>query len=42
MNNEILNYLELGYTMLNELSSIGGEDYYDAIAYIEDFEPFLS
>ena len=39
---EIPNYLELGYTMLNELSSIGGEDYYDQIAYIEDFEMLLS
>ena len=42
MNNEICNYIELWYTMLNSLSNDGGEDYYDAIAYIEDFEPLLS
>ena len=32
------NYIELWYTMLNELSRKGGEDYYDAIAYIEDWD----
>jgi len=42
MTNEIPNYIELWYTMLNSLSTDGGEDYYDAIAYIEDFEPLLS
>jgi len=31
------NYIELGYTMLNELARQGGEDYYDSIAYLEDF-----
>ena len=36
------NYIELWYTMLNSLSSKGGEDYYDAIAYIEDFEPIFN
>ena len=42
MTNEIPNYIELWYTMLNSLSTDGGEDYYDAIAYIEDFELLLS
>ena len=32
------NYIELWYTMLNSLSVKGGEDYYDAIAYIEDWD----
>ena len=36
------NYIELWYTMLNSLSSKGGEDYYDAIAYIEDMEPIFN
>ena len=31
-------YIELWYTMLNSLSKDGGEDYYDAIAYIEDMD----
>mgnify|MGYP003152597545 CR=1 FL=1 len=38
MKNNYCNYIELVYTMLNELSQIGGEDYYDSIAYIEDLE----
>ena len=38
----ICNYIELWYTMLNDLSVKGGEDYYDAIAYIEDMEPILN
>ena len=37
----IPNYIELWYTMLNSLTINGGEDYYDAIAYIEDFEEIL-
>jgi hypothetical protein len=36
------NYIELWYAMLNSLSSKGGEDYYDAIAYIEDMEPIFN
>ena len=39
---ELCNYIELWYTMLNDLSVKGGEHYYDAIAYIEDMEPFLN
>ena len=38
----ICNYIELWYTMLNDLSVKGGENYYDAIAYIEDMEPILN
>ena len=36
------NYLNDIYTMLNSLSSKGGEDYYDAIAYIEDMETIFN
>ena len=38
MTDTYCNYIELWYTMLNSLSVKGCEDYYDAIAYIEDWD----
>ena len=41
MTDTYCNYIELWYTMLNSLSAEGGEHYYDAIAYIEDWDDWF-